>query len=85
MGRLHKRSSGLIMLLLAVVAIAPGVSIVAGLLLMIPASQVIAVFGLWSSQGRPTRAELCTSQNPVTVRCVLTGLATVLTRHPAAK
>ena len=32
MGRLHKRSFGLIMLLLAVVAIAPGVSIVAGLL-----------------------------------------------------
>jgi hypothetical protein len=34
------------MLLLAVVAIAPGVSTVAGLLLMIPASQMIAVFGL---------------------------------------
>jgi len=47
MGRLHKRSFGPIMLLLAVVAIAPGVSIVAGLLLMIPASQMIAVFGLW--------------------------------------
>jgi hypothetical protein len=42
MGRLHKRSFGLIMLLLAVVAIAPGVSIVAGLLLMIPALQMIA-------------------------------------------
>jgi hypothetical protein len=42
MGRLHKRSFGLIMLLLAVVAIAPGVSIVAGLLLMIPAFQMIA-------------------------------------------
>jgi len=40
--RLHKRSFGLIMLLLAVVAIAPGVSIVAGLLLMIPAFQMIA-------------------------------------------
>ncbi len=38
---MHKRSFGLIMLLLAVVAIAPGVSIVAGLLLMIPASQMI--------------------------------------------
>ena len=46
MGRLHKRSFGPIMLLLAVVAIAPGVSTVAGLLLMIPASQMIAVFGL---------------------------------------
>ena len=39
---MHKRSFGLIMLLLAVVAIAPGVSIIAGLLLMIPAFQMIA-------------------------------------------
>src|SRR5450755_3433772 len=42
MGRLHKRSFGLIMLLLAVVAIAPGVSIVAGLLIIIPAFQMVA-------------------------------------------
>jgi hypothetical protein len=42
MSRMHKRSFGLIMLLLAVVAIAPGVSIVASLLLMIPAFQMIA-------------------------------------------
>lgn len=42
MSRIHKRSFGLIMLLLAVVAIAPGVSIVAGLLLMIPALQMVA-------------------------------------------
>jgi len=42
MGSLHKRSFGIIMLLLAVVAIAPGVSIVAGLLLMIPGFQMIA-------------------------------------------
>jgi hypothetical protein len=41
MGSLHKRSFGIITLLLAVVAIAPGVSIVAGLLLMIPAFQMI--------------------------------------------
>jgi hypothetical protein len=41
MGRLGKRSFGIIMLLLAVVAIAPGVSIVAGLLLMIPAFQMV--------------------------------------------
>lgn len=41
MSRMHKRSFGLVMLLLAVVAIAPGVSIVAGLLLMIPAFQMI--------------------------------------------
>jgi hypothetical protein len=42
MGRLHKRSFGMIMLLLALVAMVPGVSIFAGLLLMIPALQMIA-------------------------------------------
>jgi hypothetical protein len=42
MHRLRKRSFGIVMLLLALVAIAPGVSIVAGLLLMIPAFQMIA-------------------------------------------
>ena len=42
MGSLHERSFGLIMLLLALIAMAPGVSIVAGLLLMIPAFQMIA-------------------------------------------
>jgi hypothetical protein len=42
MHNLHKRSFGIIMLLLALVAIAPGASIVAGLLLMIPAWQMIA-------------------------------------------
>ena len=42
MGSLRKRSFGVIMLLLALVAIAPGVSIIAGLLLMIPAFQMIA-------------------------------------------
>lgn len=41
MGSLRKRSFGIVMLLLAVVAIAPGISIVAGLLLMIPAFQMI--------------------------------------------
>ena len=41
MGKLGKRSFGIIMLLLAVVAIAPGVSMVAGLLLMIPAFQML--------------------------------------------
>jgi hypothetical protein len=39
---LHKRSFGIILLLLALVALAPGVSIVAGLLLMIPAAEMIA-------------------------------------------
>jgi len=42
MGSLRKRSFGIIMLLLALVAMAPGVSIIAGLLLMIPALQMIA-------------------------------------------
>ena len=42
MGSLRKRSFGIIMLLLALVAMAPSVSIVAGLLLMIPAFQMIA-------------------------------------------
>jgi hypothetical protein len=41
MGSLRKRSFGIIMLMLAVVAMAPGVSIVAGLLLMIPAFQMM--------------------------------------------
>jgi hypothetical protein len=45
MGSLRKRSFGIIMLLLALVGMAPGVSIVAGLLLMIPAFQMI--------EGRP--------------------------------
>ncbi len=41
-GGLSKRSFGIIMLLLAIVAMTPGVSMVAGLLLMIPAFQMIA-------------------------------------------
>ena len=41
MHSLHKRSFGIITLLLALVAIAPGLSIIAGLLLMIPAFQMI--------------------------------------------
>jgi len=41
MHSLHKRSFGIIMLLLALIAIAPGISIIAGLLLMIPAFQMI--------------------------------------------
>ena len=42
MGSLRKRSFGIVMLLLALVAVAPGISIIAGLLLMIPAFQMIA-------------------------------------------
>lgn len=41
MGRLRKRSFGMILLVLALLATVPGVSIVAGLLLMIPAFQMI--------------------------------------------
>ena len=41
LGSLRKRAFGVIMLLLAVAAIAPGVSVVSGLLLMIPACQLI--------------------------------------------
>lgn len=42
MGSLQRRSFGIIMLLLALVAVAPGISIAAGMLLMIPAFQMIA-------------------------------------------
>src|SRR6266481_2790555 len=41
MSKLHKQSFGLIMLVLAIVAVAPGVSVVGGLLLLIPAFQMI--------------------------------------------
>ena len=41
MHSLHKRSFGIIMLLLALVAIVPGLSILAGLLLVFPAFQMI--------------------------------------------
>jgi hypothetical protein len=41
MHSLHKRSFGIIMLLIALAAIVPGLSIVAGLLLMIPAFQMV--------------------------------------------
>lgn len=41
-GSLSTRSFGIVMLLLALITVAPGVSIVAGVLLMIPAFQMIA-------------------------------------------
>jgi hypothetical protein len=41
-GNLHRRAFGITILLLAVVAIAPGISIAAGLFLMIPAFQMLA-------------------------------------------
>jgi len=42
MHSLHKRSFGIIMLLISLIAITPGLSVLAGLLLMIPALQMIA-------------------------------------------
>jgi len=42
MGKLRRRSYGIIMILLAMVEIAPGVSVVASLLLLVPAFQMIA-------------------------------------------
>ena len=42
LGHLHRRSFGFIMLLLALVAMVPGISIVAGLLLAVPALEMIA-------------------------------------------
>jgi len=48
MGSLHKQSFGLIMLLLAIIAAAPGICTAAGLLLMVPALQMTA--------GRPAPA-----------------------------
>ena len=42
LGRLHKHSFGIIMLLLAVIAMAPGICLIASVLLMVPALQMIA-------------------------------------------
>jgi hypothetical protein len=61
MGSLRKQSFGLIMLLLAIIAAAPGICMVAGLLLMIPAFQMIAgrpapIFPRWiAARPLPTR------------------------------
>src|SRR6187401_2039711 len=61
MGSLRTRSFGIVMLLLALVATAPGISIVAGLLLMIPACQMLTgqpapIFPRWiATHPFPTR------------------------------
>ena len=61
MNRLDKQSFGLIMLLLAIVAAAPGISILGGLLLLIPAVQMIAgrpapIFPRWiADRSLPTK------------------------------
>jgi hypothetical protein len=61
MGNLHKQSFGLLLLVLAVVAAAPGISLVGGLLLLIPTFEMIAgcrapVFPRWiAARPLPTR------------------------------
>jgi hypothetical protein len=61
MDRLQKQSFGLIMLLLAIVAVAPGISVLGGLLLLVPAFQMIAgssapVFPHWiADRSLPTK------------------------------
>jgi hypothetical protein len=61
MGRLQKQSFGLIMLLFAIVAVAPGISVLGGLLLLIPAFQMSAgrsapVFPRWiADRSLPTK------------------------------
>jgi hypothetical protein len=61
MAHLQKQSFGLIMLLLAIVAVAPGISIIGGLLLLIPAFQMIAgrsapIFPRWiADRPMPTK------------------------------
>jgi len=61
MGGLQKQSFGLILLLLALAAAAPGISVIAGLLLIIPACQMIIgkpspVFPGWISE-RPLQTK----------------------------
>ncbi len=58
---LHKQSFGLIILVLSIVAAAPGISLIGGLLLLIPAAEMIAVrsapiFPRWiATRPLPTR------------------------------
>jgi hypothetical protein len=61
MSNMHNQSFGLIMLVLAIVAVAPGISVVGGLLLLIPAYQMIVgrsapAFPRWiAARQLPTR------------------------------
>jgi hypothetical protein len=72
-GSLPKQSFGLIMLVLSIVAAAPGISLVGGLLLLIPAYQMIAgrpapVFPRWiAARPLPTRHLGAVVQRAVTV------------------
>jgi hypothetical protein len=73
MGRLHNQSFGLIILLLAVVAVAPGISIIGGLLLLVPAFQMIAghstpVFPGWiTDRSLPTKHFGAVAQHAISV------------------
>ena len=89
MGSLRKRSFGIIMLLLAVVAMAPGVSIVAGLLLMIPAFQMMAAQPApafprcIADRPLPTRDLAALVQRAVPVLRCLEKVIRSLLAHPA--
>jgi hypothetical protein len=72
-GSLHKQSFGLVMLVLAIVAAAPGICVVGGLLLLIPAFQMIAgrpapTFPHWiATRPLPTRHLGTVMQRAITV------------------
>ena len=72
-GSLPKQSFGLVMLVLSIVAAAPGISIVGGLLLLIPAFQMIAgrpapIFPRWiADRPLPTRHLGAVVQRAITV------------------
>ena len=73
MGSLHKQSFGLIMLVLAIVAAAPGISLVGGLLLFIPSFQMIAgrdapIFPRWiANRPLPTRHLGAVAQRAISI------------------
>jgi hypothetical protein len=72
-GSLHKQSFGLIMLMLSVVAATPGISFIGGLLLVIPAFQMIAgrpapIFPRWiAARPLPTRHLGAVARRAITV------------------
>jgi len=86
MGNLQKQSFGLIMLLLAFAAVAPGISVVAGLLLLIPACQMIIgrpspVFPRWISE-RPLQTRHLRAVIERAVPILLRVEKVVRPRHP---
>ena len=72
-GSLPKQSFGLVMLVLSIIAVAPGISLVGGLLLLIPAFQMIAgrpapIFPRWiADRPLPTRHLGTVVQRAITV------------------